>query len=74
MQTELLFDVIDSVKKENEQLAEALLALTVRVGGEILITWEEINALDLENLTITRDEEGIRLVWNAQARHSCEAV
>ena len=49
--------------EEHDLLKEALLALTVRVGGEILITWAEINNLDLENLTITKDEEGIRLVW-----------
>ncbi len=52
---------------ENQELRETLLALTVRAGGEILITWEEINALDLEHLTVTRDEEGVRLVWDAQS-------
>ena len=65
METGLLFDVIDSITKKNELLREALLALTVRVGGEILITWAEVNNLDLEKLSITKDEEGIRLVWDA---------
>jgi len=65
METGLLFDVIDSITKKNELLREALLALTVRVGGEILITWAEVNNLNPENLAITEDEEGIRLVWES---------